>query len=215
MSDLDQISVPVPCKASWEAMKGSDRVRFCASCAKNVYDISAMTRPEAEALVFGAKGRVCARFHRRPDGRVLTSDCREGRDALRGARARRRARVAAALLAVLSTLGATGCGVPQSGVLRHSRARQWPVVGALLEWLDPMPMVAGMLVMPPPAPPRPPGALQGEVGDPVDEGPDTELMGDVYCPPEKPPEAPPAKMGEVHAPPPRDPAPAPVPAPGW
>jgi hypothetical protein len=60
-----------------------------------------MTR--AEALDFLAKssgGRICARFARRPDGRVMTRDCR---DAVRALRRR-------ALLAAAALIGALGLG---------------------------------------------------------------------------------------------------------
>ena len=48
---LDQISVASPCNASWDEMLGDQRVRFCVSCEKNVYNLSAMPKDEAEALI--------------------------------------------------------------------------------------------------------------------------------------------------------------------
>ena len=33
-------------------MTGDDRVRFCDRCRKNVYNLSSLTREQAEALVF-------------------------------------------------------------------------------------------------------------------------------------------------------------------
>src|SRR5690348_11198318 len=45
---LDRIQIASPCEASWDAMNGDDRVRFCGLCEKNVYNLSAMTRDEAE-----------------------------------------------------------------------------------------------------------------------------------------------------------------------
>ena len=75
---LDQLSIPVPCSADWELMTGDGRARFCSHCAKNVYDLSAMTRREAEALIASKEGKLCGRVFRRPDGSVLTSDCHEG-----------------------------------------------------------------------------------------------------------------------------------------
>src|SRR3954469_23063416 len=75
---LDDISVASPCPASWADMVGSDSVRFCASCQKNVYNLSGMKRDEAESLVRASEGRVCIRFFRRADGTVLTEDCPVG-----------------------------------------------------------------------------------------------------------------------------------------
>ncbi len=76
MNPLDAIEIPVPCQASWDAMKGDDRMRFCGSCRLHVYNLSDMTRKEAEALVQGTNGRLCVRLYRRPDGKVLTRSCR-------------------------------------------------------------------------------------------------------------------------------------------
>lgn len=76
---LDQVRVASPCSASWEAMKGDDRKRFCGTCDKNVYDLSAMTRDEATTFVKEHEGAgACIRMHRRADGTLITSDCPVG-----------------------------------------------------------------------------------------------------------------------------------------
>jgi len=72
---LDSIQLATPCSADWSAMPGDSRTRFCASCAKNVYNLSDMTRAQAQALVNEKEGRMCAVFFRRADGTVLTDDC--------------------------------------------------------------------------------------------------------------------------------------------
>jgi hypothetical protein len=41
--------VASPCSASWDAVEGDGRVRFCRLCGSNVYDLSEMTRAEVEA----------------------------------------------------------------------------------------------------------------------------------------------------------------------
>ena len=45
---LDQVRVASPCSASWDEMLGDERVRFCTSCEKNVFNLSAMSREETE-----------------------------------------------------------------------------------------------------------------------------------------------------------------------
>jgi hypothetical protein len=80
---LDRISVASPCTASWDEMRGDDRVRFCGHCQLNVYNLSAMTRQAAEQLVAQREGRLCVRFYRRTDDTVLTPDCPRGLEALR------------------------------------------------------------------------------------------------------------------------------------
>jgi hypothetical protein len=82
---LDRISIASPCTASWEDMRGGDRVRFCDHCQLNVYNLSALTRTAAEKLVHDCEGRLCVRFFRRPDDTVLTQDCPRGLAAARAA----------------------------------------------------------------------------------------------------------------------------------
>ena len=77
-SSLDSISVASPCHAEWSDMVGSDKVRFCASCQKNVFNLSGMKRDEALDLLRATEGRACVRFYRRADGTVLTEDCPVG-----------------------------------------------------------------------------------------------------------------------------------------
>ena len=102
-STLDDVRIASPCKADWSAMKGNDRVRFCAQCKLNVYDLSGMDRAEAEQLVRGAEGRLCVRFWRRADGTMITRDCPTGLNA----RQRRLAWVMLAVLALLSMAAPT------------------------------------------------------------------------------------------------------------
>lgn len=76
---LDQVKVASPCKADWNEMVGDERVRFCLSCEKNVYNLSSMPKEDAEALLRERMGNeLCVRFYQRADGTILTQDCPEG-----------------------------------------------------------------------------------------------------------------------------------------
>lgn len=76
---LDQIAVASPCNASWDDMVGDDRVRFCLQCDKNVFNLSAMSREDAEGLLEArAGGEMCVRYYQRADGTIMTSDCPVG-----------------------------------------------------------------------------------------------------------------------------------------
>ncbi|MDX2227188.1 MAG: hypothetical protein SFY92_08895 [Verrucomicrobiae bacterium] len=77
-SPLDDIRIASPCGKDWEAMTGDDRVRHCEACTKNVYNLSAMSRADAEELIRRREGNLCVRLYRRADGRVLTADCPVG-----------------------------------------------------------------------------------------------------------------------------------------
>src|SRR5581483_733715 len=90
--------------ARWEDMKGDERVRSCVECHRSVYDLSRMKREDAEQLIDEAEGRVCVRFFRRADGRIMTDDCPAGI----AARARRTARRAVAFVVGMLGLGAAG-----------------------------------------------------------------------------------------------------------
>lgn len=59
-------------------MIGSEHKRYCGDCKLNVYNLSGMSRTEAENLITNSEGRLCVRFYRRQDGTVLTQDCPVG-----------------------------------------------------------------------------------------------------------------------------------------
>jgi hypothetical protein len=74
-SILDHITIATPCSERWDDMIGDDRVRFCRKCELDVFDLSAMTRTEAAALIHERAGRICARLYRRADGTVIARSC--------------------------------------------------------------------------------------------------------------------------------------------
>ena len=104
---IHQIRVASPCDADWDQMFGNEVVRHCQQCRLNVYNLSAMTRDEAERIVFEAEGRLCVRFYRRKDGTVLTRDCPVGLAALKRRVARFASAAASAGLAFLTGVGAS------------------------------------------------------------------------------------------------------------
>jgi hypothetical protein len=86
-------------------MVGDERVRYCGSCNLHVYNLSGMTRHEAESLVTNAEGRLCVRFYRRPDGTILTRNCPVGLSAVRRRAARAAGSVLSAALGFFAGLG--------------------------------------------------------------------------------------------------------------
>ncbi len=74
--NLTNIRVASPCPADWEKMIGDKRVRHCAECNLNVYNLSEMTERQVQELIADSRGKqLCTRFYRRADGTVLTQDC--------------------------------------------------------------------------------------------------------------------------------------------
>ena len=107
-NNLNDVRVATPCPAEWEAMIGTDRVRFCGQCQLNVYNLSSMSRRDAESLISRTEGRLCVRFYRRKDGSILTQDCPVGLRALKRRAQRIKRAVASSLLGFLAGIGANG-----------------------------------------------------------------------------------------------------------
>jgi len=97
---LDNIKVASPCPADWNEMYGDERTRFCSECKLNVYNLSDMTRREAENFLINAEGRVCVKFYRRADGTLLTKDCPVGWQAVK----KRASRTAKAFVSICAGL---------------------------------------------------------------------------------------------------------------
>jgi hypothetical protein len=125
-TNIDRLRIATPCPISWEQMTGDDRVRFCDHCQLNVYNISALSRGEAEKLIASTEGRLCARLFRRADGTVLTKDCPVGLRALRRRVVKRTAAIFAAIVSLSggafgqhgsSKNGKTAC-IPQTKIAR-------------------------------------------------------------------------------------------------
>ncbi len=64
------VEVKSPCSESWDEMTGNEKVRFCSHCAKDVNDISKLTRREAMKLVRRSNGRLCIRYAVHPKKRT-------------------------------------------------------------------------------------------------------------------------------------------------
>ncbi len=168
---LENLRIATPCQADWDEMGGDERVRFCGRCEKNVYNLSAMTRAEAEALVGNQEGRVCVRLYQRRDGTVLTADCPVG-----VRRERLRARIwssvsglaaSAALLLGLVSGRARADLTLRDGKKVAQQTRPNVLMGG---------PVSTHFTPPPPAPPKP---LQVKMGERIPEA----FMGDISVEP--------------------------------
>jgi hypothetical protein len=107
-SPFARIRSASPCEASWEKMippRGTeeiagDKVRRCAECGRNLYNLSAMTEAESLRLITLLERVPLERLYRRTDGSVLTADCPVG------LRAQLRSACVAALIVVAATVTA-------------------------------------------------------------------------------------------------------------
>ncbi len=153
-SPLSNISIASPCSADWNTMYGDDRKRFCGDCKLHVYNLSGMTRDEAESLITNAEGRLCVRYYKRADGSIITENCPVG-----WAKVKHRTKVfaTAAFSMVMALL---------SGVFIVSLfARQRPLMGDLK-----IPFTT-------PTPPPPPEHTMGAVAlPPTNSNTNTKLL---------------------------------------
>ncbi len=187
---LDQVRVASPCNASWDEMLGDERVRFCMSCEKNVYNLSAMAREDAERLLQERIGKdLCVRFYQRADGTILTEDCPVG------VKKKRRKKVALAIagagamaFAAASTLTRGGVPCVTTGAIA--------VQGELPAYEPDEPSMG--VATNDPAPSSPSGWQTGDVGGPSDPPPAPTSDVTERGAPKTPP--PPAKMGRPMTP---------------
>jgi hypothetical protein len=163
---VDRIDIPLPCHVPWANMTGDDRVRFCGDCRQNVYNVAMFTRAEATRLLNDSSGRVCLRIFRRPDGTVVTDDCRAR---LRAARKRGLLIFAGTLVVVFwAQICAQFVGLMGLRRVMSSGGTMGDVVT--------MPMAGAPVLPPAPAPVPVPVPMMGE---PV---PAVELTGEVAPP---------------------------------
>jgi hypothetical protein len=104
-STLDDVRVAAPCSAEWDTMFGNERVRFCDQCQLNVYNLSEMSKAEAERLIGQAEGRLCIRFYRRRDGSIITRNCPVGLRAIKRRLSRVATAVASSVLSFIAGIG--------------------------------------------------------------------------------------------------------------
>jgi hypothetical protein len=157
---LESIQIATPCRADWNQMTGDEQSRFCGSCAKNVYDFSAMTRAEAQQLLLEKEGHLCVRLHRRADGTVITSDCPVGISPVKRSAGWLRGLMTAVVTALVGVLGVQAApkvsvtagapSVPKTKTTKTKATKVAPLTG----------IVAPHQIMGRPAVPQP---LLGEV----------------------------------------------------
>ncbi len=155
-SPLDNVRVAAPCSVDWERMIGNERIRFCAQCNLNVYNLSGMSRTEAEHLIARSEGRLCVRFYRRTDGTILTRNCPVG---LRGLKQRLTRTASAVASMVLSFI---------AGLFAFTGLRETPVRGGYTQ---------GTIARQPPKPVEELRDVKGQLTAPT-----REVVGEIVVP---------------------------------
>ena len=161
---LENVRVASPCAEPWETMTGDENVRHCGRCDLDVFNLSSMTRQDAESFVAGhlGKDRTCIRFFQRKDGTMLTQDCPVG-----WRRVQRRVFLAAGAVLSFMTFGAIAAFAGTRTVTCHTSSTspmESPLMLSLLAMFKGQPPVpvqtsmptAGLMVYIPPTTPTPP-----------------------------------------------------------
>ncbi len=119
-SILDRVVIAAPCAQSWDGMEGTQRVRFCRGCSRNVFNISDMTKTEVERFLTENGSSQCTSFFRRSDGTILTDNCPVG---LRSARDhfKKLLNFAAGLASLIVAAQSVGAQAPAE--VRHPKLR--------------------------------------------------------------------------------------------
>ena len=159
---LGDLRVAYPCEVNWDDMEGSERVRHCSTCRLHVYNLSNLTRQQAQNLVEGAEGRLCVRFYRRADGSVMTQDCSLREQVPVPRRWKPAALLASFVFFILGAIALSAFGNDSP----HRRITELPVIGRVFHWFGfdpPERCVMGMM----PAPRAMPAPQQQEAGDPM------------------------------------------------
>lgn len=163
---VDRVEIETPCEIPWASMRGDDRIRYCGHCRQNVYNVEALPRREAMALITAREGRVCLRIYRRTDGTVVTADCWSR---LRAARRK-------GVWAFVAMLFIVGWAELAAIVVGIAGLRRW--VGHSTMGATSVPVTAP-LPPPPPLPPQGPGWIVGEkaIAEDASVAPPKRLMG--------------------------------------
>jgi hypothetical protein len=142
---LSHVRVAAPCRADWERMRGNERVRFCDQCSMNVYNLSNMTKKDAEALLLSTEGRLCVRYYHRADGTILTNNCPVGLRALKR-------RVSGFSRAVVSSVLSFFAGMAVLAGLETAQNSLDAATEASLDLISPVPLTNSEPQEEPPAP---------------------------------------------------------------
>lgn len=142
LSVLSNVRIASPCTVPWSSMHGDNRTRHCGQCSLNVFNLADMTRPEAEALILSANGRLCIRYYQRWDGTIMTSDCPDAVRAIRRRLARAMIRIAAVFALLAGGLHALARGPRGSGDLR---LRYFEPFAPIIRWMTPPPRIRDVM----------------------------------------------------------------------
>jgi hypothetical protein len=122
------IEIPEPCHAEWDAMRPEEKGRFCLDCRKTVHDLSAMTKPEAQDFLHRtACADICVSFEHHEDGTLLFREPAPRPAAVVPIARLRRPRSVAAAVATAGMAAALAACAPHGDASVRQYAAETPV----------------------------------------------------------------------------------------
>jgi hypothetical protein len=119
---LDNLQIAAPSDVGWESMTGDERTRICALCNKNVYNISQMSKKEANEFLYLTNHNACVSFFQRIDGTIITDNCPRGLKKLRDRYRKIAASISSLLALAYSFLLSATAAEPIANINDESKA---------------------------------------------------------------------------------------------
>lgn len=136
---LDNLYIAAPCTIAWDTMQGDDRKRLCSGCSRHVFNVSDMTRNEANQFLEENGTTQCMIFYRRQDGTIMTDNCPVGLRKLRDKAKAFAGAAAAAVAFVLSWTSALAQSANDTASGAKKPARPFTQRGLVGEPTNPAP----------------------------------------------------------------------------
>lgn len=162
------IEIPEPCHAEWDAMRPEEKGRFCFECRKTVHDLSAMTKPEAQDFLRRtACADICVSYEHHDDGTLVFREPAPRPAAVVPiARLRRPRSVAAAVASAGMAAALAACAPHGEESVRHYAA-ETPVFQSPTVVIPHGSQEATPVPVPPPVPEVVPEVVEDEPCEPV------------------------------------------------
>lgn len=165
------IEIPEPCHADWDAMRPEAKGRFCFDCQKRVHDLSAMTKDEAkDFLRRSACADICVSYEHHEDGTLVFREP-EPRPApvVPLSRLRRPRAVAAAVAGAGMAIALAACAPHGDAPVQQRHAAEEPVFSSPSVVIPHGTQETTQTVEVAPPPVAPPPVVEDEPCDPAVE----------------------------------------------
>lgn len=127
----NDLPIPEPCNADWNAMTGDERRRFCGACSKHVTDISTFTKRDARSFL-DANPTACVQYSAVGDEILFEPAVRQSATLRRPRALLRRVAQVVAVAAVTSTPAMASSNADDAGSSLVEWVASWFVEPAVV-----------------------------------------------------------------------------------